>query len=106
MVSRAQAEQRRGFDPDAPVRDRARGRSLFFDDLFYAKVREFNPRYNEAQGALLGRFRLLHTDIFDKLEKATPGECKLTGPSRRKPMSWYRNTSARIFCRKPVASTW
>jgi hypothetical protein len=37
--------------------------SLFFDDLLDAKVREFNPRYAEAEGALLGRFRHLHTDI-------------------------------------------
>jgi hypothetical protein len=49
--------------------------SLLFDDLRYAnppsprgygvaKVREFNPRYAKAEGALLGRFRHLHTDIY------------------------------------------
>ncbi len=38
--------------------------SLFFDDLLDAKVREFNPRYAEAEGALLGQFRHLHTDIY------------------------------------------
>ena len=43
VVSRAQAEQRRGFDPDGPPQDRARNRSLFFDYLLDAKVREFNP---------------------------------------------------------------
>jgi type I restriction enzyme, R subunit len=47
--------------------------SLFFVDLLDAQVREFNPRYAESKGALLGRFppspRLrrtshhLHTDI-------------------------------------------
>ena len=63
-VSREQAEQRRGFDPDVPSGDRAKNRTLFFDELLDAKVREFNPRYTEAQGALLGRFRLLHTDIY------------------------------------------
>ena len=45
IVSREEAEQRRGFDPDTPPRDRAKGRALFFDDLLDAKVREFNPRY-------------------------------------------------------------
>ena len=29
-----------------------------------AGVREFNPRYAEAEGALLGRLRHLHTDIY------------------------------------------
>jgi type I restriction enzyme, R subunit len=30
--------------------------SLFFDDLLDANVREFNPRYGEAEGALPGQF--------------------------------------------------
>ena len=63
-VSREEAERRRGFDPDDPPADRARGRSLFFDDLLDAKVREFNPRYADGPGALLGRFRLFHPDIY------------------------------------------
>ena len=33
FVPRKEAERRRGFDPDAPPKDRAKGRSLFFDDL-------------------------------------------------------------------------
>ena len=64
IVSREEAEQRRGFDPDVPPADRAKNRSLFFDDLLDAKLREFNPRYAEAEGALLGQFRHLHTDIY------------------------------------------
>jgi type I restriction enzyme, R subunit len=64
VVPREKAERRRGFDPDAPAADRARNRSLFFDDLLDAKVREFNPRYTDAEGALLGAFRLLHADIY------------------------------------------
>ena len=63
FVSREEAERRRGFDPEVPPADRARNRSLFFDDLLDAKVREFNPRYAEAEGALLGQFRHFHTDI-------------------------------------------
>ncbi|MEW8411290.1 MAG: HsdR family type I site-specific deoxyribonuclease [Candidatus Thiodiazotropha sp.] len=64
FVPREEAERRRGFDPDVPPSDRAKNRSLFFDDLLNAKVREFNPRYAEAEGALLGRFRHFHADIY------------------------------------------
>ncbi|MET0072240.1 MAG: HsdR family type I site-specific deoxyribonuclease [Candidatus Thiodiazotropha sp.] len=64
LVSREESERRRGFDPDVPPKDRAKGRSLFFDDLLDAKVREFNPRYAEAEGALLGQFRHFHADIY------------------------------------------
>lgn len=68
IVSREDAEHRRGFDPDVPPADRAKNRSLFFDDLLDAKLREFNPRYAEAEGALLGQFRHLHTDIYGNRE--------------------------------------
>ena len=68
FVSRDAAERRRGFDPEVPPADRARNRSLFFDDLLDARVREFNPRYAEAEGALLGQFRHLHTDIYGNRE--------------------------------------
>lgn len=68
VVSREEAERRRGFDPDVPPADRAKNRSLFFDDLLDAKVRQFNPRYAEAEGALLGQFRHLHTDIYGNRE--------------------------------------
>jgi type I restriction enzyme R subunit len=68
VVSREEAEQRRGFDPDVPPTERSQNRSLFFDDLLDAKVREFNPRYAEAEGALLGQFRHLHTDIYGNRE--------------------------------------
>ena len=60
FVPREEAEQRRGGTP-APL-------SLFFDDLLDAKVREFNPRYAEAQGLLLGQFRHLDADIYGNRE--------------------------------------
>jgi len=41
FVSREEAVRRRGFDPDIPPTDRAKNRSLFFDDLLDAKVGEF-----------------------------------------------------------------
>lgn len=68
FVSREEAEQRRGFDPDVPPADRAKNRSLFFDDLLDAKLRGFNPRYAEAEGALFGAFRHLHADIHGNRE--------------------------------------
>ena len=68
FVSREEAERRRGFDPSVPPKERAKGRSMFFDDLLDAKVREFNPRYAEAEGALLGKFRHLHSDIYGNRE--------------------------------------
>ena len=87
LVSREEAEQRRGFDPDVPTADRAKNRSLFFDDLLDAKVREFNPCYAEAKGALLGKFppplgsygatgRHFHTDIYGNWGKSFEHEEK------------------------------
>ena len=73
FVPREEADQRRGGIP-APFGYKTGGRktpaplSLFFDDLLAAKVREFNPRYAEAEGALLGAFRHLHTDIYGNRE--------------------------------------
>ena len=60
LVWREEAERRRGVE-------RMKGGSLFYDDLLDANppsprgygvagVREFNPRYAEAEGALLGQF--------------------------------------------------
>jgi type I restriction enzyme R subunit len=68
IVSREEAEQRRGVERMKDEGGRMKGGSLFFDDLLDAKVREFNPRYAEAEGALLGLFRHLHTDIYGNRE--------------------------------------
>jgi type I restriction enzyme R subunit len=86
FVSREEAERRRaGFPtrlglphggqecpPSAIAGKNARASlSLFFDDLLDAKVREFNPRYAEAEGALLGQFRHLHSDIYGNRGRLT-----------------------------------
>ncbi len=68
FVPRVEAERRRGFDPDVPPKDRPKGASLFFDDLLNTKIRQFNPRYSDAKGAILGKFRHLHHDIFGNRE--------------------------------------
>ena len=63
-VSRADAEARRRFDPDGAMpEDRARTASLYFGDLLHTQVRAFNPKYKEAEGALLGEFARLNADI-------------------------------------------
>lgn len=68
FVSREEAEQRRGCAEIKNGELRIRNVSLFFDDLLDAKVREFNPRYAEAEGVLSGQFRHLHTDIYGNRE--------------------------------------
>jgi type I restriction enzyme R subunit len=60
VVCREEAEQRRWFDPTVPPADRAGHRFLFFDDLLDTKVREFNPRYAEAEGAIWNMPPALH----------------------------------------------
>jgi type I restriction enzyme R subunit len=63
-VSRTEAEARRGFDTDgATPEERARPASLYFGDLLHAQVLAFNPKYKEAEGALVGEFQRLNADI-------------------------------------------
>jgi type I restriction enzyme R subunit len=64
VVPREEAERRRGFNAEATGSERARGASLYFEDLLDAEVRRFNPRYTEAAGALPGKLHFLHTDIY------------------------------------------
>ena len=65
FVPRDEAERRRGFDPaGATPEERARKSSLFFGDLLHAQVRAFNPKYKEAEGALVGEFQRFHSDIY------------------------------------------
>jgi type I restriction enzyme R subunit len=64
-VPRDEAERRRGFDPaGATPEERARKSSLFFGDLLHSQVRAFNPKYKEAEGALVGEFQRFHSDIY------------------------------------------
>jgi type I restriction enzyme R subunit len=64
-VPRGEAEKRRGFDPDgATPEDRARLASPFFGDLLHKQVCAFNPKYKEAEGALVGELQRLKADIY------------------------------------------
>ncbi len=68
-VSRAEAERRRGFDPDGVTpADRARTASPYFGDLVHAQVLAFNPKYKEAEGALIGEWLRLRADIAGNRE--------------------------------------
>jgi len=69
FVPRAEAEQRRGFSPEvvSPA-ERAVKASLYFDDLLFEKIKAFNPKYSEAEGALTGRLRRLQANIFGNRE--------------------------------------
>ena len=80
-VPRAEAEERRGFPPQTcphpnPLpegegmkggarenADEAQRASLFFSDLLHSQVCAFNPKYKEAEGALVGEFQRLNADI-------------------------------------------
>jgi type I restriction enzyme R subunit len=65
FVPRREAEERRGFDHElASTVEQAAAASLYFDDLLYQKVREFNPQYTDAEGALVGVLRRLEANIF------------------------------------------
>lgn len=68
-VPRTETERRRGFNPDAPSPAAAAlGASLYFDDLLYQKVREFNPHYTEPSGALVGVLQRLQADVYGNRE--------------------------------------
>ncbi|MDA1272463.1 MAG: hypothetical protein O2960_00215 [Verrucomicrobia bacterium] len=75
-VPRAEAEARRGFDPDgATLEDRARTASLYFGDLLHERVLAFNPKYKEAEGALVGELQRFNADIALNLEAKVKGFC-------------------------------
>lgn len=64
FVPRAEAEQKRGFDSSAGTpQEKARNASLFFDDLLYQKVKDFNSFYTDSQGALIGQLSRLKASI-------------------------------------------
>lgn len=63
FVPRDEAERRRGFDTSLPAAQRAKGASLFFDDVLAEQVRAFNRRYRDVPAALPGELGRLHATI-------------------------------------------
>lgn len=65
FVPREQAEARRGFNNHTgSIQEKAQQASLYFDDLLYQKVCQFNPNYSEAEGVLIAQLSNLPTDIY------------------------------------------
>ena len=75
LVSRAEAERRRGFEPTSPsglrgsspdattAEERARRASLYFGDLLHGQLRTFNPLYQKAEGESIGQWQRLPSSI-------------------------------------------
>jgi hypothetical protein len=74
--------------------DRAKNRSLFFDDLLDAKVREFNPRYAEVVDQL---FRLLEKGMDPSTHQRQSND---TGSPKCAKPRWYRIPSG--GCRREM----
>lgn len=98
FVSREEAERRRGFGPHPnplpgdgarELAERAPKGSLFFGDLLHAQVRAFNPKYKEAEGALVGEFQRFHSDIYGNRDFLT-ARCVISTSfsARKKTASW------------------
>ncbi len=64
-VDRAEAEKRRGFNNESnDIQHRCRTASLYFEDLLFAKVKEFNPKYTNNQSTLIKTFTAFKPDIY------------------------------------------
>ena len=96
LVSRAEAEWRRGFDADAATaEERARLASLYFGELtrsarpsgslwlsifaalrlLHGQLRTFNPLYQEAEGAGIGQWQRLPSSIAGNRDFHLPTMC-------------------------------
>lgn len=65
FVPREQAEARRGFNNHTgSIQEKAQQASLYFDELLYQKVCQFNPNYSEAEGVLIAQLSNLPTEIY------------------------------------------
>ncbi|BDQ04858.1 MAG: type I deoxyribonuclease HsdR [Candidatus Dojkabacteria bacterium] len=64
-VDRSEAEKRRGFNNESNnIQLRCRTASLYFEDLLFAKVKEFNPKYSENKASLIKTFTSIKPDIY------------------------------------------
>jgi len=63
-VSRSESEKRRSFSEGVDSQERSRTSSPYFEDTLFSKVKEFNPRYKETEGALVSLFKHLRPDIY------------------------------------------
>ncbi len=77
---------------------------LFFADLRNIKVREFNPRYAEGEGTLLGQLRHLQRDICGNQEfvehRRHRVACRTVSDSCRLPPFAGDATISQVICQK------
>lgn len=64
-VDRAEAEKRRGYNNESNnIQQQCRTASLYFEDLLFTKVKEFNPKYSDTKGSLISLFNNLKPNIY------------------------------------------
>ncbi len=89
-VPRGEAEARRGFDLDgARPEDRAKPASLYFGDLLHKQIQAFNPKYQAAEGALIGI-------VHELLHFSTPHHGKLWKSLMRAYLGEYEKFDGRL----------
>ncbi|MBD2353769.1 HsdR family type I site-specific deoxyribonuclease [Tolypothrix sp. FACHB-123] len=65
FVSRDEAETRRGFNNHSGnIQEKAAQASIYFNDILYQKVRQFNPKYSDGEGVLIALLSNLPADIY------------------------------------------
>ena len=62
IIPRTEAEKRRGFYPETSIK--TNNASLYFEDVLFEKIKEFNPKYTEEPSRLIEKFNLLKSNIF------------------------------------------
>ncbi|TVM03911.1 MAG: restriction endonuclease subunit R [Candidatus Brocadia sp. WS118] len=64
IVSRPDAEAKRGFDANAvSLQDRAHSASVFFSDILYQKAKKFNPKLDDTKEELTRKLSILPNTI-------------------------------------------
>ncbi|MEE4355862.1 MAG: hypothetical protein V2I97_05285 [Desulfococcaceae bacterium] len=83
IVTRAEAEQKRGFNPEhKDIRDRAKHASIYFEDVLFETLKAFNPKYPEVPGTLIEKFSRLKTDIYTRCAIFFCHSCESRNPTR------------------------
>lgn len=63
IVSRADAEGKRGFATGESIQDRIRNASLFFDGILYQKAKQFNSKLEDSKEELVRHLSILPNNI-------------------------------------------
>lgn len=64
-VDRNEAEKRHGFNNESNnIQQQCCTASLYFEDLLFTKVKEFNPKYSDTKGSLISLFNNLKPNIY------------------------------------------